>query len=163
MDELDGDEFADFQTYNHNDVIDDDKQLANNKSETIFKQSNIYELDVFAFQEFVTNFEEQLIDMFQVDQTYQTVKSQQRFFNNSINVDQFNDEIDDEQQPMSPIHSQEDMINDCPYDNIFIRFFFKLKHLIYISEYGIILREAIIVVHHYNLERVKHFNVISIH
>lgn len=114
MDELDGDEFADFQTYNHNDVIDDDKQLANNKSETIFKQSNIYELDVFAFQEFVTNFEEQLIDMFQVDQTYQTVKSQQRFFNNSINVDQFNDEIDDEQQPMSPIHSQEDMINDCP-------------------------------------------------
>ena len=87
------------------------------------KQPNIFELDMFAFQEFVTNFEEQLLQMFVSPESVLSIKPASHetssiftanpgdpnfFFTPTENTIKTSD------GPVSPIHSHEYIINDCP-------------------------------------------------
>lgn len=94
------------------------------------KYPNIYEMDMFAFQEFVTNFEEQLVHLFVpfdgksslTDKMVpQNTPSDELFaFSNGnrqqsfANADPTTMNLLPKNSPSSPIHSQEDIINDCP-------------------------------------------------
>lgn len=109
-------------------------QLSQSSSASLPKYPNIYEMDMFAFQEYVTNFEEQLVHIFVPldSQTLVAIKpsstvdginfsqnnppeelfafdhSKQQSFSNAAST------LFPKNSPTSPIHSQEDIINDCP-------------------------------------------------
>jgi len=81
------------------------------------KCPNIYEWDMFQFQEFLTNFEEQLVELFnnsecsnnpQQRREQKSTSSSSFFETNGFSTTRL------DLGPMSPIHSQEDIINDCP-------------------------------------------------
>lgn len=112
-------------------------QPSQNQSSSAKKYPNIYEMDMFAFQEYVTNFEEQLVHIF-VPLDSQVSLSAVKFSptaetannashdNPSEGLFAFNSTqqsfpsaapatiLFPKDSPSSPIHSQEDIINDCP-------------------------------------------------
>ena len=78
-----------------------------------YLSNNIYELDMFTFQEFVTNFEEQLLQMF--DHNKLAIKLNESNNNNDEDDDTNNfNKNNNHNQSTNPIHSQEDIVNDCP-------------------------------------------------